>query len=104
MGLTLLLLRVFIVAFSFSLFFTSSIIAFGTLALLLAIAISLLLVFISPWLGIITLLVYVGGLMVMFAYFLAICPNQRDVKFLKSPFIILVLLPYVPLVYKSRHA
>lgn len=35
--------------------------------------------FFSSWFRVIAVVVYVGGLLVIFSYFLAICPNQRKV-------------------------
>lgn len=73
----LVFLRSTIVSLSLTLAFTSSLVPFGvvsfSLVFLLANLTGLLL---SSWMGIIIFLVYIGGLMVMFAYFLAICPNQ----------------------------
>ena len=75
--MTLLLLVSVINAAAFSLLFTRSIIAFGIFSLSVVFCMATLVgLMLTSWAGIITLLVYVGGLIVMFAYFLAICPNQ----------------------------
>ena len=75
--MTLLLLVSIINAAAFRLLFADSIVAFGLFSLTIASLISALLgLTITSWAGIVVLLVYVGGLIVIFAYFLAICPNQ----------------------------
>lgn len=67
-----------LVSLSFALAFCRSFLLFGVLALGFSLLISVFagLVF-SSWVGMVIAVVYVSGLMVLFSYFLAICPNQR---------------------------
>ena len=68
-----------VIGLSFLVCFSGGILPFGCFALRLGVALGVLLgCRFTPLIGILTLLVYLGGLMVRFAYFLAICPNQRE--------------------------
>lgn len=86
-----------------ALLFASSPIILGLLSLIIAFAAAGLLVrLFSSWFALITILIYVGGLLVIFAYFLAICPNQLIA--LKTPLsvfsitalIIIIAVPPIP--------
>lgn len=64
-------------ALTFTLLLASTPLLLGAWILLLTFAIASLFSFISAtWLGIFSLLIYVGGLLVIFAYFVALAPNQ----------------------------
>merc|ERR1711976_711291 len=64
---------------SLILVFHNSLITLGCLALIFCITFAALLsLTFSSWIGIVILLIYMGGLIVLFAYFLAICPNQKN--------------------------
>ena len=64
-------------AFSLSLLLASTPLLLGAWILLLTFSIAGVFSFsISSWLGIFTLLIYVGGLLVIFSYFIALAPNQ----------------------------
>nr|YP_009331660.1 NADH dehydrogenase subunit 6 [Paraleonnates uschakovi]APG32411.1 NADH dehydrogenase subunit 6 [Paraleonnates uschakovi] len=53
-------------------------ISLGTLILTSALSISALIsMSLSSWFGLITFIIYVGGMLVMFAYFAALQPNQH---------------------------
>ena len=80
-----MLLSVFfcaVFAVAMSLVFVRSVLIMGVYALIISIVVSIVIsLFLGSWFGIIVFLIYVGGLLVIFAYFLAICPNQIvDVK------------------------
>ena len=81
------LLTTLIFSFSTALLFASTPIILGLLCLIVAFSTAALLASLfSSWFALIALLIYVGGLLVIFAYFLAICPNQLIA--LKTPFLI----------------
>ena len=71
-----------LISLSSSLIFAESPLTLGLWLIMIALNISLFTTILaSKWFGIILFLVYVGGLLVMFAYFCAISPNQlNDVK------------------------
>ena len=54
----------------------------GVCGLLLALSICLILrIFISSWFGAIAVVVFIGGLLVIFSYFLSIIPNYHNLGF-----------------------
>lgn len=72
------LLGACILALGVALPFVKSLVTFGVLCFLLVFLLSNVIRFcVTGWVGMMIFLVYVGGLMVMFGYFLAICPNQK---------------------------
>lgn len=72
-----LLLTSLILSFCAALLFASTPIILGLTCLIIAfVTAALLASLFSSWFALIALLIYVGGLLVIFAYFLAICPNQ----------------------------
>nr|YP_537081.1 NADH dehydrogenase subunit 6 [Orbinia latreillii]AAX50143.1 NADH dehydrogenase subunit 6 [Orbinia latreillii] len=75
--MTILALSSLITALISSLLFASSPVTLGVWIMLIAIAGSLTIAACtSAWLAMFTFLIYVGGLLVMFAYFTATAPNQ----------------------------
>lgn len=76
----------------FSLILTILIIAF-TIA-------SLISIIISSWLAFILFLIYIGGLLIIFSYFLAISPNQENISILRIfiPLISLILTVSVSII------
>lgn len=59
-----------------ALLFSPSPIALGALILFLALQLSLIFsLFSSSWFALLLFLIYVGGLLVIFSYFIALCPN-----------------------------
>lgn len=84
-----------LISLSSSLIFAESPLTLGLWLIIIALNISLFTsIMASKWFGIIIFLVYVGGLLVIFAYFCAISPNQlTDVKTIITTFFI----SFVPL-------
>nr|YP_133780.1 NADH dehydrogenase subunit 6 [Urechis caupo]AAT12189.1 NADH dehydrogenase subunit 6 [Urechis caupo] len=61
-----------------SLFLATSPLTLGIWVLILALMIATTMALaLSSWFGMITFLIYVGGMMVMFSYFAALSPNQQ---------------------------
>lgn len=87
-----------LLSLTIALLFATSPIVLGLICLNIAILVAALLTSLfSSWFGLIALLIYVGGLLVIFAYFLAICPNQlisirTPITVFAFSFIILLLL------------
>lgn len=79
-----------LISLSSSLIFAESPLTLGLWLIVIALNISLFTAILtSKWFGIILFLVYVGGLLVIFAYFCAISPNQlNDVKTIILTFIL----------------
>lgn len=47
----------------------------GVLVLSMSLLVSVILIKLRRWFGLILFIIYVGGILVIFAYFLALCPN-----------------------------
>jgi len=76
--MSLATLAAVVLTLSLSLVFLESLVAFGAISLLLVFRLRIYIrLALASWIGILVFLVYLGGLMVVFAYFLAICPNQK---------------------------
>lgn len=73
---------------SLSLIFLDSILLIGVFRLIFSLCVCYLVrAFFSSWFRVIAVIVYVGGLLVIFSYFLAVCPNQSlDSKLWILPF------------------
>lgn len=77
-------------ATTLALLFAPSPIALGTLILILALQLSLIFsLSSSSWFALLLFLIYIGGLLVIFSYFIAMCPNLPIP--IKSPFYTLLL-------------
>lgn len=70
---------------------------------ILIIAVTLTLIYasiISSWVAFLIFLIYVRGILVIFAYFVSLIPNQPT-HYITFPTIILVTISLIPLIYKS---
>jgi hypothetical protein len=84
---TLLTLNSLIAALTIPILFASSPITLGVWVMALAIARTVFIaIAASAWLAMFTFLIYVGGLLVMFAYFTATAPNQIHNFYLMAKF------------------
>nr|QNN93080.1 NADH dehydrogenase subunit 6 [Platynereis cf. australis PA-2020] len=93
--MTLLTLNALIATLFFSCLSTISPINLGVTVLAIALIMSIMLAMItSSWFGFITFIIYVGGMLVMFAYFAALQPNQHitNWNWLLTPTWCLILL------------
>nr|YP_010578801.1 NADH dehydrogenase subunit 6 [Sternaspis sendalli]UZP47201.1 NADH dehydrogenase subunit 6 [Sternaspis sendalli] len=100
--MTLLLLTSITLSIILILPLSTSPLILGALIWLLALLTALLTAFIhSSWFGFIIFLIYIGGMLVMFAYFSAVAPNQQ-MKFNFSQVIPLILasLTMITMLYK----
>ena len=71
-------IRILVVSLGLSIIIAFSPLALGLWILLLSIRISFLIRLIfSSWFGFILFLIYIGGILVIFAYFVSIQPNQQ---------------------------
>lgn len=76
--MSLTILTAIILAISFTLSLAETPLALGLWILIIALFIAIILrLSVSSWFGFILFLIYVGGLLVIFAYFVAISPNQQ---------------------------
>lgn len=75
--MTLLSTLILSITLAFSIILAASPLFLGLWVLFLALSLSLVLTVLSySWLGLFIFLIYVGGLLVMFAYFVALAPNH----------------------------
>lgn len=93
--MTLILLNTIIITLFISCLTAASPLALGVTILLTAVGTALILALISTrWFGFITFIIYVGGMLVIFAYFAALQPNQQIIRWgwLLTPIIIVIVL------------
>ena len=87
---------------TFSIFLTANPLTLGIWTLLMAFIFSLtILLFTSSWFAISILLIYVGGIIVMFSYFTALTPNHQlniSLIFLTSPLVLIASAPLITLI------
>ena len=107
------ILTMFVLARRIGLVFVTSPLTLGLFSFVLALCVVVFLAgSLSTWFGLIGILVYLGGLLVMFAYFLAICPNQvisakKPIKVVGGSFLLLCFIirafpPRIASPYMSR--
>lgn len=81
-----------ITAVSFSIYLSSTPISLGLRILIMALLLSCTFAsIISSWFAFLIFLIYIGGILVMFAYFLALTPNQHNIPILNFPILVLSL-------------
>lgn len=81
---------------SFSIMLANSPLILGSWILLIALSISFILrVLTLSWLGILVFLIYIGGILVIFAYFTAIQPNQH---FQINNMLLVFLFTFIPII------
>lgn len=93
--MTLLTINALIVTLFFTCITSLSPINLGVLVLIIALVISCTLAAVVPsWFGFIIFIIYVGGMLVMFAYFAALQPNQHITRWrwLIAPTFFIVLI------------
>lgn len=80
-------------AVSFSIYLSSTPISLGIRILIIALLLSCTFASImSSWFAFLIFLIYIGGILVIFAYFLALTPNQHSIPILNLPILVLSLL------------
>lgn len=67
-----------------------------TIALTLAIIYGLTL---SSWIAFLLFLIYIGGILVIFAYFVALSPNQQINKISITPSLIFIISMFIAIIY-----
>nr|BDE56982.1 NADH dehydrogenase subunit 6 [Travisia sanrikuensis] len=76
--MTLLILTACSISFASTMLLIFSPLLMGLWILLISVTFSMIISFsINSWFGLIFFLIYIGGLLVMFAYFVALTPNQQ---------------------------
>nr|AXJ93401.1 NADH dehydrogenase subunit 6 [Cheilonereis cyclurus] len=79
--MTLFMMNSIIITLFISCLSSMSPISLGTVVLSTALFVATILsIFSTGWFGLITFIIYVGGMLVMFAYFAALQPNQQIVS------------------------
>nr|YP_009171122.1 NADH dehydrogenase subunit 6 [Drawida japonica]AIR76347.1 NADH dehydrogenase subunit 6 [Drawida japonica] len=78
---------------SFSIYLSSTPISLGISILMMALLLSCTFASVmSSWFAFLIFLIYIGGMLVMFAYFLALTPNQHSIPMFNIPILIMSLL------------
>ncbi len=84
---------ILITTISLSIYLSSTPISLGIRILIMALLLSCTFASIlSSWFAFLIFLIYIGGMLVMFAYFMAITPNQYRIPILNFPILVLSLL------------
>nr|NP_008242.1 NADH dehydrogenase subunit 6 [Lumbricus terrestris]Q34944.1 RecName: Full=NADH-ubiquinone oxidoreductase chain 6; AltName: Full=NADH dehydrogenase subunit 6 [Lumbricus terrestris]AAC46868.1 NADH dehydrogenase subunit 6 [Lumbricus terrestris]prf//2122275E NADH dehydrogenase:SUBUNIT=6 [Lumbricus terrestris] len=91
------------IATTFTLYLASTPIVLGVNILMMALLLaSTFASFMSSWFAFLIFLIYIGGMLVMFAYFLALTPNQQISNFNIMPYALITLLTFSALTYTTN--
>ena len=102
--MTYLILTACSISLASTIFLIFSPLPIGLWILLISFVFSLLIAFsINSWFSLIFFLVYVGGLLVIFAYFVALSPNQQLSLLTPIAFLFPSLLVIILLLYNNFH-
>lgn len=92
-----------IIATTFTLYLASTPIVLGVNILIMALLLaSTFASFLSSWFAFLIFLIYIGGILVIFAYFLALTPNQQISNFNIIPYALITLLTFSALTYTTN--
>lgn len=98
------LITCFVLSLSFSIILAGTPLILGVWVLTIALSISILLGLITySWLGFLIFLIYVGGILVIFAYFTAIQPNQYFNVIHITPLLITTFTLFIYLILSSHN-
>jgi len=89
-----------IITTTFTLYLASTPIILGVNILIMALLLSwVFAAFIRSWFAFLIFLIYIGGILVIFAYFLALTPNQQISNFNTVPYALISLATFSVLAY-----
>ena len=89
-----------IITTTFTLYLASTPIILGVNILIISLLLSwVFAAFIRSWFAFLIFLIYIGGILVIFAYFLALTPNQQISNFNTIPYILISLATFSVLTY-----
>jgi len=92
-----------IITTTFTLYLASTPIILGINILIMALLLSLVFAsFIRSWFAFLIFLIYVGGILVIFAYFLALTPNQQIANSNNLVYALISLITFIVLTYVSN--
>ncbi len=101
--MTLTLYMLIIITTTFTLYLASTPIILGANILIISLLLSAVFAsFIRSWFAFLVFLIYVGGILVMFAYFLALTPNQQISYSNNFKYSIISIVVFTTMTYSSN--
>lgn len=92
-----------IITTTFTLYLASTPIILGANILVMSLLLaSVFAAFIRSWFAFLAFLIYIGGMLVIFAYFIALTPNQQISNFNTLPYILISIITFSVLTYTAN--
>lgn len=92
-----------IITTTFTLYLASTPIILGANILVISLLLSwVFAAFLRSWFAFLIFLIYIGGMLVIFAYFLALTPNQQISNFNTLPYVLISIVTFSVLTYTAN--
>ena len=100
---TIYILTSLVLTMASAILLTINPLSLGIVILLTALALTFIYsLIITSWIAFLIFLIYVGGMLVIFAYFVALVPNQQINQIISLPIIIVLRITLFILIYLNR--